>query len=88
MRASGYLWRALSHGQTLAVRDARRHGVLVRHLAAEYHVTVRTIYRALERDGCEVLPVTLDGWRAEFEMTDEGPVRVTPWFADIGDVTA
>ncbi len=87
MRASGYVWRALSHEQTLAIRKARRNGVRVRCLAAEYHVTARTIYRALERDGCEVLPVTVDGWRAEFEMTDEGPVRVTPWFADSGDVT-
>ena len=80
MRATGYLYRSLTHDQTLAIRRARRDGVSARALAAEYHVHIRTIHRALERDGCEVLPITLDGWRAEFEMTDEGPVRVTPWF--------
>ena len=87
MRAVGYLYRSLTHDQAVAVRRARRDGVPARSLAAIYHVNIRTIYRTMERDGCAVLPVTLDGWRAEFEMTDEGPVRVTPWFSDAGDVT-
>jgi DNA invertase Pin-like site-specific DNA recombinase len=87
MRTVGYLYRSLTHEQTVAIRRARRDGVPARTLAAEYHVHIRTIYRTLERDGCDVRSITLDGWRAQFEMTDEGPVRVTPWFSDDGVVT-
>ena len=81
--ATGYLYRSLTFEQAEAVRSARRAGVPARSLAAEYRVALRTIYRVMERAECDVRSVTLDGWRATFEMSDEGPVRVTPWFADV-----
>jgi DNA invertase Pin-like site-specific DNA recombinase len=76
---TNFRYRALTPGQAGAIRAAAKSGVRALLLAAEYGVSVRTIYRTLERSGCSVHLVRLDDWRAEFEMTDEGPVRVTSW---------
>jgi hypothetical protein len=78
--ATNFRYRALTFGQTIAIRSAAHSGVRAHLLAAEYGVSVRTIYRTLARSGCAVHQVKLGDWCAEFEMTDEGPVRVTSWF--------
>lgn len=74
-----YPLRRLRPDQAEAVRRARAAGVAARDLAGYYGVTVRTIYRTLERAPQAVHEVRLADYQATFEITDEGPVQVTAW---------
>jgi DNA invertase Pin-like site-specific DNA recombinase len=76
---NGYKWRALTPSQGVAIRDALATGVRAKELARAYDVSVRTIYRSIERARCRACVVEVDGWRAEFSLTDDGPVRMTAW---------
>jgi DNA invertase Pin-like site-specific DNA recombinase len=73
--------RALTPQQVQRVADALANGVPPSALAAEYGVSTRTVYRAREMARQEWLEVVVGGWRAQFVLTDGGPVRVTPWWA-------
>ena len=50
-------------------------------LAKRYGVSKRTILRTIERTPLRVEIVTLSGWYAQFEITDDGPVQRTDWRA-------
>jgi len=78
---SSYVYRRLAPAQERTIVEARRRGVPARALAAEYGVTVRTIYRIVARAGLPNTRVTVGTWHAEFVITDGGPVRVTAWHA-------
>lgn len=65
-------------GQTT---DRRDRGELIRLLAGEYDVSVRTIWRTLERSDRETVMARAGEYVALFELGDEGPVQVTEWVA-------
>lgn len=76
----GYLWRSLTPRQIEAIRAARAKGVSARDLAAEYGVSRRTIYRAL-RYAVPFVVVQVGDWKAEFVISESGPIRCTAWWA-------
>jgi hypothetical protein len=76
-----YLYRKLSPSQVAAIAKAVADGVPRTVLAAEYGCSVRTIFRVLERAAYPALDVKVDGWHAEFAVTPDGPIRMTPWCA-------
>lgn len=84
---SGYLFRKTTIEQARAIA-ARAAGVSARALACQYGVSVRTIYRAVAAAGQEAVRVRVGTWHAEFVLTAEGPVRVTPWHAAVHEATA
>ena len=77
----GYLWRRITPRQAAAIVAARAAGVTAAQLACEYRVSVRTIYRALALAGERAVTVRVESWQAEYVITDDGPVRMTAWYA-------
>lgn len=77
---AGYLYRSLTPAQASAIATARRAGVRIADLAAEYGVSTRTIYRAMAAADQPVVTVRVDAWVAEYVIGAEGPVRVTAWY--------
>lgn len=76
----GYMvWRALTPSQAKAAAKAKADGVKPGALAAEYGVSVRTIYRAIRQATTPHAVGRVGDWWAEFVLTDEGPIRLTPW---------
>ena len=74
--------RKLTPLQEDTVRALRRQGVPIRVLADTYGVTKRTIQRTLhERAPLRIEVVVLDGWYAQFEIHELGPVQRTDWRA-------
>lgn len=81
----GYRWRTLTPDQATAVRDAHAAGADIGALAAAYSVSRRTIYRTIERLATdEVAEARVGPYRAQYALTPEGPVQLTPWLP--GDV--
>lgn len=74
--------RSVAPRADVAIRDAFHAGVPAAALAREYRVSVRTIYRAIKRSVLPVVVVRVGPWRAEFVISEAGPVRCTPWYAD------
>lgn len=77
--ATNYRARNLTRPQVVAIRLNRTHGARIVDLAEAYGVSRRTIYRALERATVPVHRVEVAGWFADFEIIEDGPIRVTPW---------
>lgn len=77
----GYRFTVLTPARAREIAKALAAGVPRKALADEYGVTLRTIDRARERARQPSAVVRVEGWWAEFVLTDEGPVRVTPWSA-------
>ncbi len=76
----GYRWRRLTPEQSAAIKAAADAGADIGELAEAYHVNRRTIYRAIERARKEVIEQAVVGpYSAQFAITDEGPVQLTPW---------
>lgn len=73
--------RTLIGRQQRLVAAALDNGVSAVELARAYGVSVRTVFRARERAREQWTEVVVGDWRAQFVLTDEGPVRVTPWWA-------
>jgi hypothetical protein len=76
---TNFRWRSLTADQAAAIRRAMSEGVRAQDLAAEYGVTVRTIYRARDRAYEPVHAVTIGDWVGRFALTSDGPVQVEPW---------
>ncbi len=73
-------WRALTPEQANAILRAVADGANPRDLAPAYSVSLRTIYRTLNRavESMEVVEVL--GHRATFVRGDDDePIRMTPW---------
>lgn len=81
LNGRGYLWRVITPTQSKEIAAAIASGVAVRDLAAEYGVCERTIFRARRAASQPMQRVVVGAWAAEFLLTDEGPVRVTTWYA-------
>lgn len=79
MSGYGYRYRRLDPHQVREVRRSYDAGVAAVDLASCYGVTERTIYRSIRRAVLPVHAVTVDGWTTTFELTEDGPVQVTPW---------
>lgn len=80
MREKGFFrWRALSPDQEDAVRRAHDRGADSAGLADTYGVHLRTIYRVLARRPIARHYVEFAGYRAAFEVFEDGPLQVTPW---------
>jgi len=73
--------RRLSPLQEDTVRALYAQGVRAQDLASTYDVSVRCIYRTIERTPVAVVPVTIGGYYAQFEITEDGPVQRTDWRA-------
>lgn len=63
-------------GSTQTERTAR-----IRQLASEYGVSIRAIYRTLDRSPRRVVEVVVGRYKAVFEDAEEGPIQLTPWYA-------
>lgn len=74
-----YLYRSVTSDKAAEICKAIAAGVPARAVAAEYGVSVRTIYRARERGYEPVVTVVAGDWATRFAITAEGPVRVEPW---------
>ena len=74
-----YHWRTLSPAQAADLSASYRSGVPMATLAACYGVSRRTAWRAIQRSTAPTRLVTGDAWQATFELSDDGPVQVTPW---------
>lgn len=71
--------RARRPGQVAEMRRLRAAGVAISAIAYAYELSVRTVYRYLDR-GDDDEEVTVLGWRAWFGLSESGqPVRITPW---------
>lgn len=75
------IWRRLTPAQEDAVRASVAAGADPGALAGAYGVSRRTILRTLQRYPRSVQTIELAGYRACFEVSDEGPVQLTPWVA-------
>jgi hypothetical protein len=78
---AGYLWRKITPAQASRIKRAHAAGVTARSLAGEYSVCVRTIYRAIHLAEKRLVTVHVGDWFAEYALDDDGPVRVSPWYA-------
>lgn len=81
MRERPCYFRKLTPDQETAVRQQHLRGATLRQLADQYGVTVRTIARTLHRAQRDVITVEAGPYRATYELSDEGPVQLTPWRA-------
>ena len=77
----GYKWRRLTPAQCRSISIACSAGVAVTALAAEYGVSTRTIYRAASYGRQQWQEVRVGDWKAEFVLSELGPVRCTAWVA-------
>ena len=79
---SGYIYRKLGQEQCVEIARMHAEGVRIADLAILYDVCRRTVYRCITRARLGTpVSVELGGYRAQFVVTPEGPVRLTPWFA-------
>jgi hypothetical protein len=74
-----YVSRRTTPERDRALAAAHRSGATVAALAAAYGLGLRTAYRAIARSSQPYLVARMDGWTAQFVVSDEGPVQVTPW---------
>jgi hypothetical protein len=77
--AKWFRYQRLNRAQAAAIHAATAAGVSARSLAGEYGVSVRTIHRVRNREAEPVETVQVATWRADFAITDEGPVQVDQW---------
>lgn len=72
--------RRLMPYQETAVAAAVSRGVPVAALAAEHHVSTRTIWRTVQRAKRPRYRVEVAGWHTTFTLSDDGvPVQEEPW---------
>lgn len=76
----GYGHRRLTPAQNHAVAMALSAGVGAARLAAEYGVSLRTVYRSGEYARGSWMEVRIGDWKAQFIVGEYGPVRCTPWY--------
>lgn len=77
---AAYRYRRLTDDQAIAIRAAAELGVPKGDLAREYRVSARTIFRTIARASEDVVELRAGEYRAQFALTDVGPVQLSPWF--------